>query len=189
MKVADVGAANEVIGNDGDTDVIGNINMGSNNNGGVTSENTSGHNGVVRDGTVNNNSSSENSPRSSRRIINRNNNHGMTSDNAAGYNNGAVREAAENDNSSQNSCQRNRERWFLDTEPGQRQICYRSKADSSGASFLCNLGPAKVENCSFFTSSAATASTYRTVDHTLPYAEKNSNATLSVRTRETSLYQ
>ena len=71
---------------------------------------------------------------------------------------------------------------------GQRQICYRSKADSSGASFLCNLGQAKVENCPFFTSSAATAST-ATVDHTLPYAEKNSNATLSVRTRETSLYQ
>ena len=46
----------------------------------------------------------------------------MTSDNAAGHNNGAVREAAENDNSSHNGHQRNRERWFLDAEPGQRQI-------------------------------------------------------------------
>jgi hypothetical protein len=59
----------------------------------------------------------------SRRIMKRNNYDGMTSDNAAGYNNGAVREAAENDNSSHNSRQRNRERWFLDTEPGQKQIC------------------------------------------------------------------
>ena len=69
----DVDDANEVIGNDGDTDVIGNINMGRNINGGVTSENTSGHNGAVRDGTVNNNSSSENSLRRSRRIMNCNN--------------------------------------------------------------------------------------------------------------------
>ena len=71
-------------------------------------------------------------------------------------------------------------RWFLDTEPGQRQICQRSKADSSGASFMCNLRPAKAENCPFFTSSAAKAST-STVDHTIPYAEENSNAALKCK--------
>jgi len=52
---------------------------------------------------------------------------------------------------------------------------------------MCNLGPAKVENCPFFTSSAATAST-STVDHTIPYAEENSNAALKCKARETSLY-
>jgi len=45
---------------------------------------SSHNNGAVWDGTMNDNSSSENSPRRSRRITNRNNNDGTTSDNAAG---------------------------------------------------------------------------------------------------------
>lgn len=48
MKVVDFGVANEDIGNGGDTDVVGNITMGRNNNGGITSESAAGHNnGVV----------------------------------------------------------------------------------------------------------------------------------------------
>jgi len=112
MKVVDVGAANEVIviGTGDDTDVVGNTTMSRNDSRGVTSEYASSHNnGTVWDGTVNNNSSSENSSRRSRRITNRNNNDGMTSVNAASHNNGVVREAAVNDNSSHDSRRRNRE--------------------------------------------------------------------------------
>jgi len=112
MKVVDVGAANEVIviGTGDDTDVVGNTTMSRNDSRGVTSEYASSHNnGTVWDGTVNNNSSSENSSRRSRRITNHNNNDGMTSVNAASHNNGVVREAAVNDNSSHDSHQRNRE--------------------------------------------------------------------------------
>ena len=52
---------------------------------------------------------------------------------------------------------------------------------------MCNLGPAKVENCPFFTSSAATAST-STVDHTIPYAEENSNAALKCKDKRNKPY-
>jgi len=52
---------------------------------------------------------------------------------------------------------------------------------------MCKLRPAKVENCPFFTSSAAKAST-STVDHTIPYAEENSNAALKCKDKRNKPY-